>query len=69
MLSGLGKVRVSVGRRARAPARGPPPWLPRVPLLSVSSGSSADPSPPSARVQPSPDQPSPDPFQDARSLG
>ena len=53
MLSGLGDVRVSARRRARAVACSPRPWLPWVRLLSPSSGSGADPSQPSARVQPS----------------
>lgn len=53
MLSGLGDVRVSARLRARALACSPRPWLPWVLLLSPSSGSGADPSQPSARVQPS----------------
>lgn len=57
MLSGLGDVRVSTRRRARARRAGPRPWLPRAPLLSPSSGSGADPSPPSPGAQPSPAQP------------
>lgn len=54
VLSGLGDVRVSIRRRARARRAGPRPWLPRAPLLSPSSGSCADPSPPSPGAQPSP---------------
>lgn len=63
MLSSLGDVRVSARRGARAWTCGPRPWLPRVGLLSPSSGSGADPSPPSfSRAA----QLSRDSFQDTR---
>lgn len=53
MLPGLGDVRVSARRQARARASKPPP-LPRVGFLLPGSNSGADPSPSPVRVQLSP---------------